>query len=231
MTMTTLLPVEQRRTSLVTEIQAQLRDYIFANGLQPGDMLPPAAEMATAMAVSPTSLREGLRAMEALGLVEIRHGVGIFVRAYNLTPILENLTFSLLFEKENLSKLIQIREAMEVGLIREAMAQMSDETVAELERLLHQMASDNARHEIDIEFHRTIYRDLHNELIAQFLDIFWMVHRRLFQYQTAGAALLAQTWRDHEAIFLAIKARDTEAVTLGLRQHFQAARSRIEQLT
>lgn len=222
-----LPPAEPRRPSLVTEIQAQLRDYIFVNGLKPGDMLPPAAEMSAYLGVSAATLREGLRALEALGILEIRHGVGTFVRAYNLTPILENLSFSLLFEAENLVKLIQIREAMEVGLIREAVACMDDETVAELKKLLQEMTTANARSAVDIDFHRMLYRPLNNELIAQFLDIFWMVHTRLFRDYKVSEPVLQQTWRDHERIFLAVQQRDADAAIDGLLAHFGAARSRI----
>src|SRR5687767_12658172 len=100
------------RKPLFQEIQRRVRNFIFAQRLNPGEMLPPAAEMANYLGVSAASLREGLRSMEALGMLETRHGVGTFVCSYNLTPIFESLSFSLFFDNDGLYKLIQIRKAI-----------------------------------------------------------------------------------------------------------------------
>ena len=121
------------RQSVFKSIQQKLRSYILDNELEPGNMLPPAAEMVSQLGVSSASLREALRSLESLGVVETRHGVGTFICAYDFSPILENLSHSLLFERDHLRDLVQVREALEVGLLDSAVQSIDDDHLRQLE--------------------------------------------------------------------------------------------------
>jgi DNA-binding FadR family transcriptional regulator len=215
------------RKPLFQEIQRRIRHYIFERGLKPGEMLPSAAEMASYLGVSAASLREGLRAMEALGMLETRHGVGTFVCSYNLLPIFETLSFSLLFDNEGLLKLMQIREAMEVGLIPEVVAQISDDDVRKLEVLCQQTTTPTWGSAEDIEFHRIMYRCLGNELIAQILDIYWMTSVKLIDRSAYSPTDRQLNRQVHCEIAAALQQRNAHLAVERTRKHFADAKQRL----
>lgn len=216
------------RQSLFREIQLQIREYIIDNQMQPGDLLPPAGEMAARLGVSAATLREALRSLETLGVLETRHGVGTFIRAYDFSPILENLSYSLLFERQNLRKLVQLREAMEIGLIAQAIECISDADIQELESILNQMLQPGASNHLDKLFHCTLYRCLDNELILQFLDIFWTVHHNLVDKAMLTHAEQVERWQIHAPILAAVKAKDTTAAYQALVRHFDGIKRQLD---
>jgi len=215
------------RQSVFHEIQTQLRRYILDNELQPGDMLPPAAEMADRLGVSSASFREALRSLEALGVLETKHGVGTFVRAYDFAPILENLSFSLLFERDGLRELVQVREAMEVGLLPQAIDCIDDEALAELQAILDQMAQSEDGVDQDYHFHRVLYRCLKNELVLEFIDIFWVVYHDLTERLIVPERRQLDRWRTHAPILEAIQAGQKDAAVKALCAHFDEIKKRI----
>lgn len=219
------------RNSLFREIQLQIRNYIVENRLQPGDMLPPAAELADRLGVSSATLREAFRALEALGILTTKHGIGTFIRAYDLSPILDNLSFSLLFASDNLCKLVQIREALEVGLIPAVVAHIEDADIAELETLLAKMGEDDhSGQALEIAFHRTLYRCLDNDLVPYFLDIFWVVQRDL----ASRSVIFDTDWRTrqdtHVPIVTAVKTRDEAAAIQAIHDHFAGIKEQLQQV-
>lgn len=222
-------PPSLGRKPLFQEIQSRIRSYIFERGLRPGEMLPPAAEMASYLGVSPASLREGLRAMEALGMLETRHGIGTFVCSYNLMPIFETLSFSLLFDKDGLYKFIQIREAIEVGLIQEVVTRLSNEDLQRLEELCEQTASQSWESRHDIEFHRVLYRCLENELVVQILDVYWMTSTKVLDRSAYSPADREFNRQEHCDIVAALKSRDATAAVNSMRKHFSDAKARLQE--
>ena len=217
------------RKPLFQEIQRHIRRYIFEEGLKPGEMLPPAPELATNLGVSIASLRESLRAMEALGMLETKHGVGTFVRAYNLAPVFEALSFSLLFDQDGLLKMTQIRESMEVGLIREVIAKIAEEDIDKLAAICEASAQQGWTAQDDQPFHRQIYACLNNELVAQILDIYWMAGSALINSEFFTVSDRLDNWQDHYQIVEALRAHDPEAAIEAMRQHFARATERITQ--
>jgi DNA-binding FadR family transcriptional regulator len=220
-------PTNLGRKPLFQEIQRHIRSYIYERGLKAGEMLPPAPEMASYLGVSLASLREGLRAMEALGMLETKHGVGTFVRTYNLIPVFETLSFSLLFDEDGLYKMTQIRESMEVGLIREVVAKIDEEDLRGLEQLCQETAEEGWTADYDQPFHRLIYRCLNNELVAQILDVYWMASAALIDSSFFTPADRLDNWRDHHQIAVALRARDPEAAIESMRTHFARAKARM----
>jgi DNA-binding FadR family transcriptional regulator len=215
------------RKPLFQEIQQRIRSFIFDKGLKPGEMLPPAAEMASFLGVSAASLREGLRAMEALGMLETRHGIGTFVCGYNLTPIFESLSFSLFFDNKGLYKLIQIRKAIEVGLVHDVVPVIQEADLQTLDEMCVQSQATGWSAALDMRFHRLIYECLNNELIGHILDIYWMTSAKLVDPTAFTRFQRKFDWHIHRRIVDALQARDAEAAVAALQFHFVRAASRL----
>jgi GntR family transcriptional regulator, transcriptional repressor for pyruvate dehydrogenase complex len=71
-------PIKRRRLSEVAI--EQIRDFILSNGMKAGDKLPSENEMVVQLGVSRVSVREAIRMLEISGILEVRHGRGVFVK-------------------------------------------------------------------------------------------------------------------------------------------------------
>ena len=85
----------KRPPPLHVSVRESLRRHIDENRLEAGDPLPPEGDLAQQLGVSRNSVREAIKALESLGVLEMRRGVGVFVKAFSFEPLLENLTYGL----------------------------------------------------------------------------------------------------------------------------------------
>ncbi|MBD3308068.1 GntR family transcriptional regulator, partial [candidate division KSB3 bacterium] len=90
-------------------VQEQLKSYILHSGLKSGDLLPTEKNLAEKFGISRTAIREALRGLETLGIIEVRHGVGRFLREFNFEAILNNLPYSLEVDIKNFREVLEIR--------------------------------------------------------------------------------------------------------------------------
>ncbi|MEO8908087.1 MAG: FCD domain-containing protein [Microbacteriaceae bacterium] len=125
------------RPPRVTErVVDELFAYIETNGLEPGDKLPPERVFIEQLNVSRSSLREALRILSTIGVVDVRHGDGMYVAAGSKTA---NATPKALFdatEEYALRNLIETRIGLEIAAVTAAIQRASDEDLVGLERFL-----------------------------------------------------------------------------------------------
>ncbi len=79
--------MQQRKKNNTTLVREYIRNLIVERGLKAGDMLPCEGEIAEALEISKSSVREATHALESIGLIEIRHGIGLVIRDFNLDAI------------------------------------------------------------------------------------------------------------------------------------------------
>lgn len=227
-----------RRVS--SQIQREVMQLILDRKLRAGAPLPTEAELMGALGVSRNSVREALKALQALDIVEIRHGYGTYVGQASLTPLVDGLTFRTLAQQGDdggalaLGDILQVREVLEVGLIRRVAGVLSDAELDRLEGVVTRMEEAGRAGlpfpELDREFHELMYASLGNALVPQLLGAFWTVYRRV-----AGA----QGWTDdptpdvtvrrHRDIVVALRARDVEGAQRAMAVHFRGIEARAAQ--
>jgi DNA-binding FadR family transcriptional regulator len=101
-------------------IQDQIKQYITENKLAAGDLLPPEGQLASDLGVSRGSVREAIKALESLGIVEVRHGDGVRVRAFNFDSVFDLLSYGLVFDPAKAAELLGIRIWLEVAAVADA---------------------------------------------------------------------------------------------------------------
>lgn len=208
---------------------------ILDRRLRPGELLPTEAELMEELGVSRNSVREALKALQALDIVEIRHGYGTYVGQASLTPLADGLTFRTLVQLADdthaLAEILQLREVLEEGLVRRVAVLLTHEELCQLEALVGKMeaAAEEgvAFPDLDREFHETLYRSLGNELVPQLLGAFWNVFNRV-----AGVRGWARdpapdvTVRRHRDIVTALRAKDVEGAQRAMADHFRGIEAR-----
>lgn len=226
-----------KRPAISKLVQNYIREHIIKGNLRPGDPLPVQGKIAEELGVSVGSVREAVRALESLGIVEVRHGNGLYVRGLNLDAVLDVLSFSLLFEPSSLRELIHLRRLWESSFMPEVVraVQKKDierchEILAEWEKKVEEAQPD---HELDRAFHQTLYQSIGNGLLLKLADIFWQAYQyaetRLF---SPGITELIKSTRkktveDHRKILLAVEAGNEHLSQELMYKHFEGIQRRL----
>jgi DNA-binding FadR family transcriptional regulator len=212
------------RTALrYREVRDRIRDYILDNRLRGGDPLPSESSLATQLGVSRNAVREGLRSLEAQGILEVRAGSGSFVREIVLDDLLASFTYSLFFDRDAVDELYLIRQKLEENFLPPALANLSPDTVTELHQLLSGMggcASWGPRYlDYDIRLHRAIFSGVGNRTLLKLFDIFRVINQRASHVlKHRPASELRDDFAAHVALVEAVERRDLPAARRALRR-------------
>lgn len=216
------------------DIQRELLELIIAEGIDEGQALPPEAELSEKLGISRNSLREGVKALQALGVLEIRHGSGTYLSAPNLSALTLLLSFrarhSMRTTGLEAKQLVEVREALEVGLLPHAMEIMTDADKAAVRKALARMDLASVGDELrsaDMAFHETLFAPLRNDLLGEVLHAFWIAYNHIVDHVREETVDLEETVARHQAILDAIQAGDEAAAAVAMRNHFSEIRERL----
>lgn len=224
-----------RREALHLAIQDRLKRFIIERGYQPGDPLPAEAELAHCLGISRPSLREAMKALQTLGVVDIRHGSGTYVGRFTLTPLMDSLAFSIRIDLgRNVStvrELLEIREILERELVARAADQATPKQIAALTGIVDQMAARGASGEMfteeDRAFHELLYQQLGNPMVVQLLHAFWEVFFAVRDDLPGMQDDLMTTAEGHRAIVGALARRNRAAASAAMTAHFAGIQRRL----
>lgn len=220
---------------MTSDIQGRIKRLIIEQRLASGALLPTEPELMALLGVSRNSVREALKGLQAMGIVEIRHGFGTYVGPMSMAPMSEGLAFRTvaghLRGEDSLRQLLELREAVEAGLVARRAGRVDAADLAELEALLARMereAADGAvRAETDRAFHAALYRGLGNPLLSEVLDAFWDAFHRVRTDLVAAVVDARAVCRQHREILAAVREGDAPAAERAVRRHFDDIRGRL----
>jgi DNA-binding FadR family transcriptional regulator len=216
-------------------LQDAVKRLIIVRGLAPGAPLPTEFELMRELGVSRHPLREAMKALEALGIVDIRHGYGTYVGSALLSGFEAGLAFrgelSVQGDLADIRDLLEVREVLEAGLVGRTLAAYDRLDLPALEACVEVMERE-AEHdryapEQDWAFHETLYRPLGNQLVLDLLQVFWRVFRTLDDRLPRAGDTPAETARWHRAILDALRGRDERALHAAVVEHFRGIRARL----
>src|SRR5439155_4866644 len=121
-----------KSTRIYQEIVRQVKQMIAEGRLESGDQLPAERELAEKFVVGRSSVREALRALESLGLVEIRPGEGTFVREVSVESLIEPLALVMASQREAIGELFEARRMIEPALAALAARRATPEELHEM---------------------------------------------------------------------------------------------------
>jgi len=214
----------ERPPLLHVGVQESVRSYIEENGLKAGDPLPPESFLAQQLGVGRNSVREAIKALESVGVLETRRGVGVFVKEFSFQPLLDNLAYGLQGSLRNVEELREIRCVLEAGLIDKTIAMIGPEDLAALRETTERMRACAERNESfaqeDQLFHQLLFRCQNNAMLSALIDIFWTAFYKASNFANLANPTPLQTWKDHHEIVEAIAAKDVTAARARLAAHY-----------
>ena len=202
-------------------IVEQIVELIHDGSLKKGDRLPPERSLAEMLNVSRTSVREALKVMEIMGIIEIRPGEGSVVSDFNVEPFLSMIWPVILAEKDMEKDLLEFRKILEEGSIRHLALKKADaEFFKELKDILTSMkTADNCRESVrlDILFHRKIFELTGNRLLMVAQNLVEYILEKTVSYNRMAAVKdsnsSSEIYHQHKAIYEAlVKGDSIEAV-------------------
>jgi GntR family transcriptional repressor for pyruvate dehydrogenase complex len=216
-------------------IQEQLKLYIIENGMKSGDPFPTEYDLAERLGISRTAIREALKRLETLGIIEVRPGVGRFIREFNFEAILKGLPYNLEMDIKNFQEVLEVRFCLESWFIAKDINKFTKENIAQskeiLEKLEFQVINNLEEKELvetHSQFHCTLYKNSDNSLLINLIKIFSTVQRNLVllhRYKTKDKNSFI---RQHKLLLEAIERRDSPLAQKRLEEHFAEARAWVE---
>jgi DNA-binding FadR family transcriptional regulator len=213
------------RSTVPDQIAARLIALITDRQLTAGDRLPPERELAATMQVSRSSLREALRALAMVGVVEMRHGDGTYLTSLDTDQLLRPVSLVLSLSDSSLAELFEARKLVEPGLAALAAHRISAPEAAELCSRADATAAalDDAEAFMwaDIELHALIAKAARNAVLCRLLDSIASLGIASRRRTGRLAAVREQSARDHREIAAAIAARDADAAQAAMLRHLE----------
>jgi DNA-binding FadR family transcriptional regulator len=215
------------------EVQGRIKQLILRQRLAPGDPLPTETQLMARFGVSRNSVREALKALQAVNIVDIRHGFGTYVGDLGLDSFVEGMVFRATVRhrrgEAGLAELLQVREALETGLIAGVAGRVPPADLAELRDLVAAMEAEAAVGRVtaatDRAFHSVLYRSLGNHLLSEVLDAFWAAFHRVREELREDRQEPRVTCARHQDVLAALEAGDGPAAAEAMRRHFAGIRA------
>ncbi len=194
---------------------ARLKQLIRSGEISPGDRLPREPDLADSLGVSRNSLREAVRALSLLRILDVRQGDGTYVTALAADTLSAALSVVVDFHGDaTIVEVIEVRRILEPAATALAATRIAPATLDELERLLERTSASSTIEElvsVDIEFHRLIARTAGNAALAAMLDSISGPTQRMRVWRgLVGEGVFDRTIAEHRAILDALHRHDPE---------------------
>ena len=200
----------------VTDDAIERIKAMLLNGeLKPGDKLPREVDLAERLGLSRNSLREAVKALTLIRVLDVRQGDGTYVTSLDPSLLMETMSFVVdLHQDSTVLEFFEVRRILEPAATAIAATRMKDSGVAELAELLESLGPDPTLDELvanDLQFHRRIAEATDNKVLCTLSESLTgpLQRARIWRGLTQGDAV-SQTLEQHWAIQRAIAAHDPE---------------------
>ena len=217
--------------ALTDEAITRIRTMIRAGDLPPGSRLPAENQLSAQLGISRSGIREAVKVLASARVLDVRRGDGTYVTSLAPALLLEGVGFAIeLLQGEMLLEVMEVRRLLEPAATAAAAGRISERQLDVLDDLLRSMRSVAADAEklmqCDIAFHRAVVTATGNETLTSLLD------------GLSGRTVRARIWRglvlgdvaqntidEHEAIYVALKARDQSLAHAAALMHVNTSES------
>jgi GntR family transcriptional regulator, transcriptional repressor for pyruvate dehydrogenase complex len=225
-----LAPFSRPREPVSNEVAQVLLSHLVSGEYQPGQRLPPERALADALGVGRSLIREALKALTLLGLIEVRPGDGTYLRRRPSNLLPASFEWGLLLGENQLEDVMEARRELEVVLAGLAAQRRDDTDVAELLELLDKMRdATNAEDFVaaDVAFHLRVAHAAKNSVLQSMLSGTQSLLHAWISRVIAAADETTPSYQEHVPVFEAIKAGDEAAARQAIRRHLELAGARL----
>lgn len=216
-----------KNNKVYEQVIEQIRQMIYEGELKKGDRLPSERELKKQLGVSRASIREAFSALEMIGLIESRPGEGTFIRDSFDEDIFNPLSLILLLNDNVAEELLELRKVLEIDCVKLAAERATEAEIKELQSYIEDLLSSSGYEEESIKadkmFHYTIARASGNKVLLFFMRS--ISEAMDFHIKNTRTKLVSKEEtmtdfaRQHQQIFNALKAHDSEQAAAEMKNH------------
>jgi len=205
-----------QREPVVTAVVNRIKEKLISGELKPGQKLPSEIELSQTLGVGRSSVREALKMLKALGVVQAQQGDGTYIAKSINENAIDPLVFPLILQPGSGEQLVEFRGLFEAAYTKLAAQRMTQEDFSKIEKNLEKHKKAMAENKLDElsdieeEFHTVILKATKNPFVIKvgqvILAIFW------FSIRKTSKMFPERSFEDHKRIFQALKARDSEKI-------------------
>lgn len=235
-----LSTTRQRGSRLLhASVMQEIKDLILRKGLRPGDAIPTETELCEILNVSRSSVREAIRTLTALDIVEVRHGTGTFVGKMSLQPMIDSIVFRGAMAQDSglqvLREIVDVRHRLDVSIGPSLVQVMKGKRHDDMWRVVTEMNEKAENGEVfadeDRAFHVMLGEPLNSELMTQLVEAFWKIH--MVTAPMLGVPTpedIVITARSHGDMLQAAEDGDLAAYLAAVAQHYTPIIRNIERV-
>lgn len=204
-------------------VAEEIKRYIIDRKLRPGDKLPTEKELCEVFGVSRSSVREAVKSLQSLGIIETKQKEGPVVRKLGSDALVDYLTFGLQFGDPTVMDLIEARRVVELGVLPLVIRKATPDDFADMDRAILAMEScDGDLHahvKADQEFHQTLIKASKNKALGAFADVVAKFFEMMGKDIERARVDQPRVIREHKALLAALRDKDLGRATEVLERH------------
>jgi GntR family transcriptional regulator, transcriptional repressor for pyruvate dehydrogenase complex len=216
---------ETVRRDKVYEGVAKQIERLILKKLKPGDKLPSERELAESLGVSRSSIRDAIRSLELMGMVEPRQGAGTIVKEISSESLVNPIANAIKRKEELIGELLDFRKMLEPQLAARAATRVSPDEMEEMDDILnrqeHRLVAGESAVGEDSEFHYAIALASGNSVVLKVLDTLMDLLRGSRERSLQAEGRGRQSLAGHRRILAAIKRHDSEGAKTAMRRHIE----------
>jgi len=212
-----------KKTRIPEEVADRIRALILDGTFPPGQPLPAERVLAERFGVSRGSIRDALRILEMIGLLEARHGQGTFPRELTVERLVAPLASVMTYRHDLRDELLDVRRMFEPAVARFAALRATEEDFDDLQRIIdaqrEKLKTGRSAIVEDSAFHATLARSTRNRVVVSIMAILndLLVESRAQSLRQKGRP--ARSVDGHEAVVAALRQRDPDAAAQAMYKH------------
>lgn len=202
------------RSSVALQLLERIKSALIRGDLQPGDYLPSETELTNSLGIGKSSVREAIKMLQAIGIVEVKRGQGTMIRREPGTPLVDPMAFSMILARGMTRDVLEFRLMFEPAYTLQAMNSATENDHQRIQQSIDAMeeaiqsGAQTSQH--DIAFHRAILHSTHNPMTIRVGEtLLQLIEAAL---ETSMRSLPETALKDHKAIYKAFKAGDSAGV-------------------
>lgn len=229
---TEALSTPLKNNSLVLLVVERIKESIINKELKPGDYLPPENTLSRNLGVGKSSVREAIKMLQAMGVVEIRRGTGVRILEKMGEDILNPLVFHLIMAQSSIEDIVELRKVFEPDSTIMAMKNATEEDVAEIQGCIdyfeEAISKGVQKADDDIRFHIAILKATHNPLIIKIGET--ILHLFTASIERSMEDIPQVALKDHKNIFKAFLSKDEKYLRKAEIDSFNGWHSSLEKM-
>ena len=221
-----------QRDSTREIIMNQFTKMIKNGELSIGDKIPPERNLAEQFGVGRSTIREAIKSMTSMGLLEARLGEGTFVKKVDSDDIKQQLQWGLYLDPVPFNELVELRMILELETVKKAALNRTEKEIIELQSWINKMKEEGKvqrNKENDLMFHMTIAKASNNKMIYNLLDLIRMSLEEWFENVLKEPINVEDSIDEHELILEAVIQQDVVQAVNSMRSHLERGEQRLFQ--